>query len=59
MRRQRRTVQEGLFEPESPTLATTKGQREQLVELLGALVLEVMTNRDALYAGGDHDAGHA
>ena len=59
MRRQRRTVQEGLFEPESPTLATTRGQRERLVELLGALVLEVMTNRDALHAGGDHDAGYA
>ena len=25
MRRQRRTIQEGLFEPESPTLATTEG----------------------------------
>ena len=59
MRRQRRTIQEGLFEPESPTLATTREQREHLVELVGALVLEVMTNRDALQSGGDHEAGHA
>ena len=59
MRRQRRTIQEGLFEPASPTLATTREQRKHLVEFLGALVLEVMTNRDALQAGGDHDASHA
>ena len=56
MQRQKRTIQAGLFEPESPALATTREEREQLVELVGALVLEVMTNRDALPAGGDHDA---
>ena len=59
MRRQRRTIQEGLFEPESPTLATTREQREHLVELVGALVLEVMTNRNAPESGGDREAGHA
>ena len=59
MRRQRRTIQGGLFEPESPTVGTTEEQRDRLVELLGALVLEVMTNRDAEQAGGDHDAGDA
>ena len=59
MRRRRRTVQGRLFEPESPTLATTSEQREELVELLGALVLEVMTKRDTLQTGGDHDTDHA
>ena len=59
MRRQRRTIQGGLFEPESPTIATTGEQRDRLVELLGALVLEVMTNRDAQQAGGDRDASDA
>ena len=59
MRRQRRTLQGGLFEPKSPTIATTGEQRDRLVELLGALVLEVMTSRDAQQAGGDHDASHA
>ena len=49
MRRQRRTIQGGLFKPESPTITTTGEQRDRLVELLGALVLEVMTNRDAQY----------
>ncbi len=59
MRRQRRTIQGGLFEPESPAVATAGEQRDRLVELLGALVLEVMTNRDAQRTGGDHDAGDA
>lgn len=59
MRRQGRTLQGGLFEPESPTSATTGERRDRLVELLGALVLEVMTNRDARQAGGNHDAGDA
>jgi len=59
MRRQGRMLQGGLFEPENPTIATTREQRDRLVELLGALVLEVMTNRDARQAGGNHDAGDA
>ena len=59
MRRQRRTIQGALFEPERPAVATTEEQRGRLVELLGALVLEVMTNRDVEQAGGDHDAGDA
>ena len=59
MRRQRRTIQRRLFEPQSPTAPTTKEQREELVELLSALVLDVMTKRDALQTGGDHDADHA
>jgi len=59
MRRQGRTLQGRLFERESPTIATTAEQRDRLVELVGALVLEVMTNRGAQQAGGDHDAGDA
>lgn len=59
MRRQGRMLQRELFEPESPTIATTREQRDRLVELLGALVLEVMSNRDARQAGGNHDAGDA
>ena len=59
MRRQRRTIQGGLFEPESPTVGITEEQRGRLVELLGALVLEVMTSRGTEQAGGDHDAGDA
>jgi len=59
MRRRRRTIQRRLFEPQSPTIPTTKEHREELVELLGALVQEVMKKRDALQTGGDHDADHA
>lgn len=59
MRRQGRTIQGRLFEPQSPALTTTEEQRDHLVALVGVLVQEVMTDRDALPAGGDHDADHA
>ena len=59
MRRQGRTIQGRLFEPQSPTLTTTEEQRDHLVALLGVLVGEVMTDGKALPAGGDHDADHA
>ena len=59
MRKQRRTIQERLFEPDSPALATTGDQREHLVRLVGALVLEVMTNPDPLRTGDDHESDHA
>ena len=58
MRRQRRKLQGRLFEPQSPALEITEERRHRLVELLGVLVQEVMTDRDALPAGGDHDADH-
>jgi len=59
MRRQGRTIQGRLFEPQSPALTTTGEQRDHLVALVGVLVQEVMTNGNALPAGGDHDADHA
>ena len=62
MRKQRRTIQGRLLEPDSPALpalATTGDQREHLVRLVGALVLEVMTNPDPLRTGDDHESDHA
>ena len=58
MRRQRRKIQGRLFQPERPVLEMTEERRHHLVELLGVLVQEVMTDRDAVPAGGDHDADH-
>ena len=60
MRRQGRTIQGRLFEPQSPALTPTGEQRDHLVALVGVLVQEVMTtNGKALPAGGDHGADHA
>ena len=58
MRRQRTKLQGKLFQPQSPALEITEEQRHHLIELLGVLVQEVMTDRDALPAGGDHDTDH-
>ena len=60
MRRQGRTIQGRLFEPQSPALTPNRGAGGHLVALVGVLVQEVMTtNGKALPAGGDHDADHA
>ena len=59
MRRQRIKMQARLFEEESPAVATTEDQREHLVRLLGALVLEVMTDPDRVQAGGGNESDHA
>ena len=58
MRRPRRAVQGNLLEPDSPAPVTTGEQRDHLIELLAALVREVMTDPSA-QAGGDHESDHA
>ena len=42
MRPQRTTVQKELFEPDNPVLPNTGQQREHLISLISALILEVM-----------------
>ena len=59
MRRQRKKMQGVLFEPDCPRPPATGEQREHLIRLLSALVLEVMTNTDPLQTGDEHDSDHA
>ena len=58
MRQRRMTVQEDLFAPEGPAIAMSTEQEENLIGLIGALILEVMTNPDPATEGGDHDPDH-
>ena len=58
MQRQRRTRQGVLFEQDRPARPVTGAQREHLIRLLGALMLEVMTHPDALRTGDDHESDH-
>lgn len=59
MRQQRMAVQEDLFAPEGPAIPMSTEQKGNLIGLIGALILEVMTNPDAATEeGGDHDPDH-
>ena len=58
MRQRRMTVQEDLFVPEGPAIPMSTEQKENLIGLIGALILEVMTKSDAATEGGDHDPDH-
>ena len=58
MRQRRMTVQEDLFAPKGPAIPMTTEQKENLIGLIGALILEVMTNPDSATEGGDHDPDH-
>ncbi len=58
MRQRGMAVQEDLFAPEGPKIPMSAERRERLIGLVGALILEVMTNPDAAAEGGDHDADH-
>ena len=58
MRRRRVTVQEDLFAPDGPAIPMSTEQKENLIGLIGALMLEVMTNPDPAAEGGDHDPDH-
>ena len=55
MRRRRMTVQEDLFALDGPALPMSTKQKESLIGLISALMLEVMTKPAA---GGDHDPDH-
>ena len=57
MRRRRMTMQKDLFAPDGPAIPMSTEQRENLIGLIGALILEVMTNPDPA-EGGDHDPDH-
>ena len=58
MRRRTMAVQEDLFPPDSPAVSMSTDQREDLIDLVSALILEVMTNPDTAAQGGDHDPDH-
>ena len=55
MRQQTTTVQVDLFEPDGPVLQITPEEREHLIGLLSALVLEVMTDPETTTRGDDHE----
>lgn len=59
MRWQRRSRQAVLFEPDTPALPPTGEQRKELVRLLGALISEVIPNRDPARAGDEHESDQA
>lgn len=59
MRWQRRSRQAVLFEPDTPAPPPTGDRREELVRLLGALIAEVITNRDRARTGDEHESDHA
>ena len=51
-------MQEDLFAPDGPVIAMSPEQKENLIGLIGALILEVMTNPNPAVEGGDHDPDH-
>lgn len=57
MRRRRMAVQEDLFSPDGPAISMSPEQREGLIDLVSALILEVMTHPDTAEGGG-HDSDH-
>ena len=59
MRWQPRSRQAVLFEPDAPAPPPTGDQRDELVRLLGALLSEVITNRDRARRGDEHESDHA
>ena len=52
MRRRRMVVQEDLFPPDGPAVSMSMEQRQDLIDLVSALILEVMTNPDTAAEGG-------
>ena len=58
MRQRTTAVQGDLFEPDSAVLQITPEEREHLIDLLSALVLEVMTNPETTTPEDDHEPGH-
>lgn len=57
MRRRGVAVQEDLFSPDGPAISMSPEQREDLIGLVSALILEVMTHPDTAQ-GGEHDSDH-
>lgn len=58
MRRRTVAVQQELFAPDGPAIPMSTQQKENLIGLIGALILEVMTNPTPVTEGGDHDPDH-
>ena len=54
MRRRTMAVQEDLFQPDGPAVSMSIEQREDLIDLISELILEVMTNPDTAAEGDDH-----
>lgn len=50
-------MQEDLFSPDGPAISMSPEQREDLIGLVSALILEVMTHPDTAQ-GGEHDSDH-
>ena len=57
MRTRRMAVQEDLFPPDGPAISMSPEHREALIDLVSALILEVMTHPDTV-EGGEHDSDH-
>ncbi len=56
--RRRTTVQQELFAPDGPAIPMSTQQRERLIDLIGALIVEAMTTPEPAAAGGDDDTDH-
>ena len=50
-------VQEDLFPPDGPAISMSPEQREDLIGLVSALIMEVMTHPDTA-EGDEHDSDH-
>ena len=58
MRRRRVAGQPDLFAPESPAVPVSMERRENLIALISALILEVMTSPGPVPEGSDDDPDH-
>lgn len=58
MRQRRMTVQDDLFAPAGPVIPVSMEKRETLISLIGALIMEVMTNPEPASQGGHHEPHH-
>ena len=58
MRRRRANAQMEMFRPDGPVISITEERHEEVIGLVSALILEVMTSPDTVPSGGDHDPDH-
>ena len=58
MRRRSLAVQEELFPPDGPVVSISMEHREDLIDLVSALMLEVMTSPDTATEGDGYDPDH-
>ncbi|MDE0179579.1 MAG: hypothetical protein OXP36_13425 [Gammaproteobacteria bacterium] len=58
MRRRRMMVQRDLFRTDDPAISMSAELREDLIDLVSALIQEVMASPNKAEEGGDHDPSH-